>query len=183
MRAMQVAEYMLAITRDAGFDKLDQMKLNKLLYLAQAHSLETTGEPLFDDPIEAFKNGPVVRPVEERFRYNKGGIEYNGALESINIDPDKEDIIIDVLSHYKNKSAISLYRMIHKPDNPWTKAYSIARNSTIPISEIKEFYSQPKNRVLSITELIERMAETVIEPTVDEDGCIVLPAEEYDEED
>ncbi len=41
------------------------MKLHRLLYCAQAWFLAEHGRPLFDDPIEAWAAGPVVRGVHE----------------------------------------------------------------------------------------------------------------------
>lgn len=67
MKAMTIARFMLALTRDAGWEKMDQLKLNKLLYLAQGRALAQTGKPLFDDDIEATEHGPVIREVEEYF--------------------------------------------------------------------------------------------------------------------
>ena len=36
------------------------MKLHKLLYLAQANYLASTGHRLFAEPVDAYENGPVV---------------------------------------------------------------------------------------------------------------------------
>ncbi len=44
------------------------MKMQKLVYYAQAWTLARTGEPLFDEPIEAWVNGPVVRALYDQHR-------------------------------------------------------------------------------------------------------------------
>ena len=61
--ATQVARYIL--TLDAARPKPDvtQLKLQKLLYLAQANYLASTGHRLFSASVEAFDNGPVVYRV------------------------------------------------------------------------------------------------------------------------
>ena len=41
------------------------MKLQKLLYCVQGWHLARFGEPLFDAPIEAWRDGPVIRSVWE----------------------------------------------------------------------------------------------------------------------
>ena len=67
MKALEVAKFMLALTRDAGWVKMDLQTLQNMLYLAQGRALAQTGEPLFDDDIEATEHGPVIREVEEYF--------------------------------------------------------------------------------------------------------------------
>lgn len=49
---------------------IDHLKLQKLVYYAQAWfvSIYPDKEPLFDEPIEAWSHGPVVRSVYNRFR-------------------------------------------------------------------------------------------------------------------
>ena len=47
----------------SGNNDLTNLKLQKLLYFAQAKHLKVAGEPLFSDDIEAWKYGPVVRDV------------------------------------------------------------------------------------------------------------------------
>ena len=44
------------------------LKLQKLVYYAQAWSLVWDEEPLFPDPIEAWANGPVVYELYKRHR-------------------------------------------------------------------------------------------------------------------
>ncbi len=52
------ADIAAAIRRD--LPGIGRNRLHKLLYLAQGHHLGTFARPLFDDPISAWDNGPVV---------------------------------------------------------------------------------------------------------------------------
>lgn len=178
MKAMTIARFMLALTRDAGWEKMDQLKLNKLLYLAQGRALAQTGKPLFDDPIVAFKNGPVVMEVEEHYRGTRGGIDSTDNLDDIEVDDERASIIMDVLAEYKNKTAIGLTRLVHKSENPWAKAYEQGNRTTIKRDAIRDFYSeQYKNKPL-LSSLIEQMARVEIHAEINEAGHIVLPASE-----
>lgn len=178
MKAMTIARFMLALTRDAGWEKMDQLKLNKLLYLAQGRALAQTGKPLFDDPIVAFKNGPVVMEVEEHYRGTRGGIDSKDSLDDIAVDDERASIIIDVLSDYKDKTAIGLTRLVHKPDNPWANAYAQGNCTTIKRDAIKDFYSEQCKNKPSLSSLIEQMAGVEIPVEINEAGHIVLPASE-----
>ena len=48
---------------------IDEMKLHKLLYLAQRESLVRYDKPLFPEGIYAYQYGPVVKEVREAFRH------------------------------------------------------------------------------------------------------------------
>lgn len=52
----------------AELGPMSTMKLQKLCYYAQAWSLACDDTPLFDEPIEAWKNGPVVRSLWQQRR-------------------------------------------------------------------------------------------------------------------
>lgn len=57
---VDVAEYMLSL---AG--EMPAAKLQSLLYLGQANSLATLGQPLFDEEIQAWAEGPIVPALYE----------------------------------------------------------------------------------------------------------------------
>ena len=61
--AHDVAAYILS--KQGG---LPAMKLQKLLYYAQAWGLVWDEEPLFGDRIEAWANGPVVKALYDSHR-------------------------------------------------------------------------------------------------------------------
>jgi Protein of unknown function (DUF4065) len=44
---------------------METRKLQALVYLSQAHHLASTGRPLFDEPIEAWAEGPIVPALHE----------------------------------------------------------------------------------------------------------------------
>lgn len=71
---IDVAEYILerhaANARAAGYrgdmhEKMSTMKLQRLVYFAQGWNLAFVGTPLFDEKIEAWASGPVVRELWE----------------------------------------------------------------------------------------------------------------------
>ncbi|MDR1041744.1 MAG: DUF4065 domain-containing protein [Deltaproteobacteria bacterium] len=60
--AIAVANWFIERNRKESGD-LTHLKLQKLLYFAQGWHLAYYDVPLFEDPIEAWKYGPVVRSV------------------------------------------------------------------------------------------------------------------------
>lgn len=66
---MDVADFFIATANEGDpeeDDGMTNMKLNKLLFFAQAASLQRFSKPLFNTPLEAWKYGSVVKviPVE-----------------------------------------------------------------------------------------------------------------------
>jgi uncharacterized phage-associated protein len=69
--ALDVARYFLCrVDREAG-DTISPLKLQKLVYYAQAWSLVFRSQPLFDQDIEAWVSGPIVRDVWQEYKAYK----------------------------------------------------------------------------------------------------------------
>jgi uncharacterized phage-associated protein len=59
-RDMAVSAHDVARALRARLPGIGALKLQKLLYYCQGHHLAATGEPLFEEAISAWDNGPVV---------------------------------------------------------------------------------------------------------------------------
>jgi uncharacterized phage-associated protein len=120
------------------------MKLQKLVYYCQAWSLVWDEKPLFEEQIEAWANGPVVRKL---FYYHRGRFE----LDSITVgNPDllteqQKDTVDAVLEFYGDKSAQWLIDLSHM-EEPWKSTRAgLAPESrcrkVIPLDLIADYYS------------------------------------------
>ena len=117
--ANSVADFFLCFCREHG-DVVTHLKLQKLLYYAQAWHLALKKKPLFDEPIEAWVHGPVVRSVYRRFRECHGDpISLKSAKPELG--PAVEKHLTEVFSAYGRYSAWDLERMTHQ-EEPWQKA-------------------------------------------------------------
>ncbi len=67
---VKIASYICLRYRQQFGKEIDEMKLHKLLYFTQRESIIQTGEPLFKDCFEAWKYGPVMVPIRQRYRNN-----------------------------------------------------------------------------------------------------------------
>lgn len=79
--ASDVADYFLALSNEAG-DPMTNLRLQKLVYYAQAWHLANYEEPLFDEDFEAWVHGPVLpslyrlykergfEPIDKKVRLN-----------------------------------------------------------------------------------------------------------------
>ena len=64
----QVADYFLRLVDEDAGDSISNLKLQKLVYYAQAWHLALTSKPLFAEDIEAWAHGPVVPSLYQKYR-------------------------------------------------------------------------------------------------------------------
>jgi uncharacterized phage-associated protein len=99
---------------------MDTWKLQKLAYFCQAWHLVWDGEPLFDERIEAWANGPVVRDLYEQHRGEFRISEWpSGDIDNLSTS-EKESIEV-VLKHYGRLTGYALREQTHR-EPPWKDA-------------------------------------------------------------
>jgi len=112
-----VARYILE-----KYGPMSVMKLQKLVYYSQAWSLVWDEKPLFDEQIEAWANGPVIR---ELYNEHKGMFLIDTVLfqnkEKHTLNEEQRDTINEVLKAYSGKSAQWLSDQTHS-EQPWILA-------------------------------------------------------------
>lgn len=98
------------------------LRLQKLLYYCQGWTLALLGEPLFRQPIEAWKLGPVVKDVHQQFAGKRHGITPEEAGEpSEAISATVTDLIEMIWREYAKFTPAELVKMTH--DEPaWKEA-------------------------------------------------------------
>lgn len=119
----------MAHIRDVGqyivelVPNVDKMKLYKLCYFSQGWSLAWTGQPLFDEPFEAWKKGPVPRALWQKDVYSISEIPGGN---SASLTTKAQEIIHRVVEFYQNYDSNELSELSHK------KAWQEARRD-IPV--------------------------------------------------
>lgn len=115
-----VASYILAKLGEQAKLPVTTWKLQKLVYYSQAWSAVWSDEPLFNDRIEAWANGPVSPDL---YAAHKGQFQIStlpvGDFNRLT-DDERESIDI-VLEHYGPKSAQYLSELTHA-EQPWIAA-------------------------------------------------------------
>ena len=116
VRVIDVADYILEKN-----GAMSAMKLQKLVYYAQAWHLVWEDKELFSEEIQAWANGPVVPHL---YTLHQGifSLEpkfFKGNLAAIS--SESQDVIERVLGFYGDKDAQWLSDLTHMED-PWKKA-------------------------------------------------------------
>lgn len=116
----QIADWFLArVDREAG-DSITHLKLQKLVYYAQAWALTLLGKPLFGEDFQAWAHGPVLRSLFDRFS-GHGWEALDGPEQPPEIDEDTHELLEEVFRVYGEHAAKTLERLTHS-DSPWIDA-------------------------------------------------------------
>lgn len=143
-----VADYLLGkINMDEG-DSITNLKLQKLVYYCQAWHMALYGEPLFDEPVEAWTHGPAVYSLYRRFRdYGPQAIDTGQLLSDPATDLSDHDRahIDEVWEAYGHLSGSQLRDLSHE-ERPWQNARAgvpagePCRNA-IDLEDMRDFYA------------------------------------------
>ncbi len=133
---IDVAQY---IYKQKGW--IDSWRLQKLTYYAQAWGLAWTGCPLFDDPIQAWDDGPVAPELYRTNKWSAGHMSTTlpGADLAL-IDANSARVIDAVLAFYGGYSKQSLIDLTHA-EGPWLDNFEAGRNREIPKRSMVGYYS------------------------------------------
>jgi uncharacterized phage-associated protein len=133
-----VAAYIISKLRP-----LDAMKLQKLLYYAQAWSLVWDDRPLFNSRIEAWANGPVVREVFKTYQ-GQYKIDVPKAGNPVLLSGTEKQTVDAILKFYGKRTGFFLSQLTHR-ERPWMRArVGIApgegSNREITLAEMRDYY-------------------------------------------
>jgi len=149
--ALDVANWFIAgIDRTVG-DSITHLKLQKLVYYAQAWALVLIDKPLFDEDFEAWAHGPVARVVYDAFKHH-GFNPINDPSDAVpEFDEEALTVLNEVQRVYGERSAKRLEDLTHN-ERPWLDARGglpdEAKCETIISKEsMKEFYSDLLRRL------------------------------------
>lgn len=132
---LAVANYFIKKSFDEGMP-LTPMKLVKLVYIAHGWYLGLSGNPLLNEPVQAWQYGPVVKSVYDNFKIygskaitslgheyrHENGVDEYYYVPIVNNEAVKQ-FLDKVWEVYKKYSGIQLSTLTHQTDTPWYKAW------------------------------------------------------------
>lgn len=154
MKALDVAKYFITLNdqkceSQEEKNDLSNLKIQKLLYYAQGYYLALYNKPLFEEKIQAWTHGPVVKEVYQHFKKDKDKntnfipTKDNKMQDSEikQIEQKDKDLINDVFLLMGQYSAWRLRDKTHEED-PWRDYYKKGENVEIPQSALKKYFKQ-----------------------------------------
>lgn len=120
---------------------LDQMQLQKLVYIAHGWQLVETGEPLTGDRPEVQSHGPEYRRLAELLApYGARTLPAhalawpNGAL----LEQDELDLVNQILDTHGQLSGMELSAITRAPEGPWAQARSDKIGKEISHEQVRQ---------------------------------------------
>ena len=117
--ASEIADYFISVANETG-SYLSNLKLQKLLYYAQAWHLAFYEMPLFEEDFEAWIHGPVIPSLYEQYQT----FGWRPILKEVQKPPFSEELhsfLEEVTEEYFILDALELEMMTHR-EAPWIKA-------------------------------------------------------------
>ena len=139
----EVAAYFQELYEEKFMKKIDEMKLHKLLYLAQREHYILHKSAWFEGDFYAQRFGPVSLTV--RTMYKSGDFKGH-ILSKVEIEKNK-DLIEDVFRRYAAKSSWSLSSITHG-EQSWIRAHKRGTDNKIHNEDIEEDALRAKLRRL-----------------------------------
>ncbi|WP_163444457.1 Panacea domain-containing protein [Flavobacterium columnare] len=131
----KMSDFVILYCQNLGVS-ISPLKLQKLLYYIQSwHITKFEKDILFETMPEAWVNGPVYRPIYDKYKStffkNENfqnsldeeslSKELSKKLETLNLSKDKQDLVFSVLNAYGKLSDEKLVLMTHS-EEPWNEA-------------------------------------------------------------
>ena len=127
-----VANFFIQRSLDTNCPDLSQLKLQKLVYFGHGWYLGLSATPLFVEPVQAWRYGPVIQSLRREFRHcgsspiTKKARDIRmeeGVLREYDVPLKNVEVITPFLSRiwdiYGGFSPIQLTNMTHEEGTPW----------------------------------------------------------------
>lgn len=145
MRAVDLAYIFLKKAVQEG-KTITNLKLQKMVFIANGIYLAMTNEPLIEEKVEAWPYGPVIRPLYFAFnKFGSGEIKI-GETEFSKVEPieptEAQKQAMDFTwQACRDFDGIRLSNWSHKEGSAWSKANK-ENLEIIPNDYIKDFFKQ-----------------------------------------
>ncbi len=136
-----VAGYLLWLA-DRDRSGIDHLKLQKLVYYAQAFHLGSEGEALFNETLHAWRYGPASPDLWSRECYRRGLIEPPDASGEEAFSDRQRELVELVYERFRDLSGIELVHRTHE-EAPWQQATERSRDGgddTITHEQMRLYY-------------------------------------------
>jgi uncharacterized phage-associated protein len=139
-KATTIADWFITRANDEEIggviEGVTPLKLQKMLYLAQAAHLGLGKGELFEDEILAWKLGPVVESVYRLYKNKRTRIAEPSGNDFQKLNENTISFLEDVWSMFGKYTSFKLVELTHS-HSPWKE---IEQGKVIPKEKIAEYY-------------------------------------------
>jgi len=142
-----IADYLIAECRERG-ELLTNLKLQKLLYYADAWHLALRDEPLIAENFKAWVHGPVLTSQYHRFKDYKWS-PITQEIAKPELADDIAEFLDEIVDVFGCETAVALELMTHR-EKPWLEARgdlppTEPSSAVINKETMKQFYRAMNN--------------------------------------
>ena len=140
--ALDVADLFIRLSHEDEIP-VTPMQVQKLTYFGHAWMLGLGHGPLFQDAVESWQYGPVIRAVYHALkRWGSGRIDGDVLREPAHFNETERRIIKSVWQKYGEIDGLDLSRLTHAEGTPWHETFSEGQHSQIiPNHVIRDYYA------------------------------------------
>ncbi len=142
LTALAVADKIIRLSL-ADENPLTPMQVQKLTYFCHAWMLGLGHGPLFQDAVEAWQYGPVIRAVYHALKHHQADPIREPLLEPpATFSEREENLIRTVWRLYGNLDGLQLSMMTHVAGSPWDQTHQRDPRSQIIYNHIiRDYYA------------------------------------------
>ncbi|EFA69826.1 hypothetical protein CEP10_09870 [Cylindrospermopsis raciborskii S07] len=144
LTCFDVARYFIHLANETG-SYISNLKLQKLVYYAQAWHLALYDTALFEEEFEAWVHGPVIPVLYQQYK-GFGWRPIQQEVEEPNLPENIRSFLDEVVEVYFQCDAYELERMTHQ-ETPWIESRARGSlpmdapcNEIITKESIREYY-------------------------------------------
>ena len=141
LSTVDIINYFLSLTDMDSGEGISNLKLQKIMYYAQALHLALFDQELFEDKIEAWKYGPVISDMYHEFKIYKDNPLPSNALDQSLYSTEIREYLNEIYNTYSQCSGWKLRDLTHIINSPWNLVYKNKTSTLeIPNALMKRFY-------------------------------------------
>ena len=146
MSVAKIASYICQRYQKEFGERIDEMKLHKLLYFTQRECIVQTGEPIFPEIMHAWKYGPVMPEIRQLYKENR-----LVDLPSVKEMKPYHEVMDEVFREYATSKPLTLVSISHA-ELSWKRArkgFAKFDSSDVPmkLEDIREDAENYKERL------------------------------------
>ncbi len=151
----KVANQFIRFAKNRG-KPMTILRVLKLAYMAHGWHLALTNEPLVNEPVQAWRHGPVIPSIYYAFRPQGIIIGLFPFVKEDELDQDTKGFLSHIDEMYQGLSANRLSALTHIKGGPWDMTYRAGELGTvIPNNLIKEHFISKLERAKEAKEAKE----------------------------
>lgn len=137
-----VANFFLLFQDEDCEDYISNLKLQYLCYYAQGFHLAINDCRLFNEDIEAWSNGTVIRVLHDKYEgYKDRILPIDKDFYTTKLTLETRDLLSKIYNKYGQYATWKLRNMVRE-DLPWRKAVENNDELIIPDQYLKEYFKK-----------------------------------------